>query len=459
MFTGKAIKNYRSNQDGQFGILAAISLLALVMAVGSGIDATRHVHAKEKSQSIADSIALAAAVYVDLNGAPPGEDDIGFRHNQTYSASELGYELYGATNATFKVLYDDENKEVEVIFNGDIPTTFMRVANIEDMAFAASTTAKYRETEFNDPASVMFVLDNSGSMWFDDKPIEVGASSAPADAVIRMDALKGSLTKFNSYLDAIQNDNDETQFVRTGMMPYNEELLTQKMVNFQWGALPDSAINSMSPWGATNSSPPMTEAWNQMQDEPAVHMAESGASPLRYVIFMTDGNNTVGENIWVPEEGTNHWRREIEKEQCRWRRRRGWVCWNYSDFEYFPEDGPSDEDIIAPAGAEWEEGKFYLSSDIETMQICEQMKAAGVEVYSIGFALEAGTYATNYWGQVYNQPYRNVDTDTKNSSIELLSACASDGDNFILAENAEELEKVFDKIGNDILLDTIRIKK
>ena len=47
----------------------------------------------------------------------------------------------------------------------------MQILGQQDMSFSAEATAKYEFTQNFDPASVLMILDNSGSMSYDDKPI------------------------------------------------------------------------------------------------------------------------------------------------------------------------------------------------------------------------------------------------------------------------------------------------
>jgi len=329
----------------------------------------------------------------------------------------------------------------------------MQIAGHQELGFKAGATAKYKDVDSKDPASIVFVLDNSGSMSFDDLPVAAGEWEGPDEAVRRIDALKDVMTSFNDKLIALGANDDhstpEGRFLRTGMLPYNENIISNRVVNMHWGTLDQgNNIDNMWPNGSTNSSPPMTEAWTWLQNEQSIHTSNSGKSPLRVVIFMTDGKNTIGNNIWVEEEDTNHWRRPYTRTRCNW-----WRCWQFTDHEYYPTDGPSPIPIEEPDGDGWTEGKIYFSSNYETQTKCQEMHAAGVKVYTIGFALEAGTYETNW-----NDPeYVNVTPDTKQKATALLSACASEGDNFILAEDAASLEAAFERIGNDIIEELIRL--
>lgn len=454
-------KRYKYSEEGNFSIMAAGCIGTIIFFCGASIDIARGQYAHSKAQDIADSIALSAAVYVDLNGSPPQNDPNGFAHNTIYQAGDYGYELYGSTDASFRVMYDDFSGQVTVELSGQIPTTFMKMAHYDNVPISTTSVVKYRETDYGDPASIMFVLDNSGSMWFDDKAVDPDTGARPDDAVRRIDALKANMQTLNSRLQDIANLPGEVQFLRTGMMPYNHEIISSRSVNLHWGALTENNIDVMSPDGATNSSPPMTEAWNQLKDENLVHEAESGKNPLRYVIFMTDGKNTNGKDIWVPQEGTNHWRREFNEWYCYYNRRGRKKCRTIRKEEFYPSDGPSPSPIPAPTDhSNWVEGKYTLNWDYYTQNTCNEMHAAGVKVYTIGFALKEGTYYTNEWGQALGSDYhyRNIDSDDLGQSFALLSACASEGDHFILAENTEELTDAFDKIGDDILLDVIRVK-
>lgn len=284
-----ARKSFLECEDGNFGMIAGGCFAALVFMCGAGIDLARSQHANVKAQSISDSIAISAAVYVDQHGGPPTTGEFGFLHNTIYQAGDYGYEFYGSTDATFKVLYDDVTGEVTVKMTGSVPTTFTKIANFDHMPVATKSVVKYRETDYGDPASIMFVLDNSGSMWFDDKAVDVNSGQRPADAVRRIDALKANMHTLNTRLQEVDDQPGEVDFLRTGMMPYNHQIITSRSVDMHWGALTENNINAMSPGGATNSSPPMTEAWNQLKNENLVHQGESGKDGLRYVIFMTDG--------------------------------------------------------------------------------------------------------------------------------------------------------------------------
>ncbi len=456
---------YKNNEDGDFALIWGLCFLVMMFFIGTVMDISRQMSASHKAQNIADSIALAAAVYVSTYGEPPADATLGFPDNHEYTAAELGYDFPGSDDMSFKVVYDDANKEARVITTGNVDTMFMQIFNHNTLDFASTSTAKFAELEDLHPASIVFVLDNSGSMWFDDIPYEIWPESGvPDDAVRRIDSLKYSLNHFNTILSGLGLDEtvEGDRFLRTGMIPYNEDIIQSGVVPMQWDVLDQhSDINAMTPGGATNSSPPISEAWDWMQDEPTFHFQESGeTNPHKFVIFMTDGQNTIGTDIWIPEEDTLMWRKKEYEAVCGYNRRGRYRCYWKPYWDYFNEavDGVHDDHTHEPDGSGWEEGRIYLSTDLETMAACEEMKAAGVNVYTIGFALEAGIFGTNDWATSSSTQTWEVTPETKSKSTAVLSACASKPQNFILAEDAEALTGAFEMIGNDIIKEVIRIK-
>jgi len=443
---------HRFNRDerGNMGLMMALSTVVILSAVGAAVDFSVVSNADSKAQTIADSSALAAAIHVKNHGSQPSSKSEG--PYGTYTAKELGYEvpgwvIDGAEGMKVDVTYDDNAKEAKVVVSGKTLPTFAQLMGHDYLPFSAETTVKYYDVELKDPASIALVLDNSGSMAWDDKPIifrNNGSYYTPSDAVPRIDALKTSAKNFMTSLDNLVGDQGLTQIgnrvLRTGMLAYNYQTINTRTVHMKWGTLSNGNINSMKASGGTNSAPPMDTASTWMSLEDAVHRLEHGKSPLKFVIFMTDGVNTSGNTGWVPDDTTGYWR----KWSCSW--------WNCSYNYYSERDYPTYN--FAANG--FEEGENRLLSNDETLADCQRMKDAGVKVYTIGFALESGWYEENTYSNGSMQ-YEFIDEDTTNSAYAFLQGCASSPKEFVKAENAESLEKAFETIGNDIVQEIIRI--
>lgn len=443
--------DYKRDDRGNIAMIFGLSFMFLMLAVGVGYDYSQLTHAHSKSQSVADQTALQAAIYVKNNGGPPPSSADGPVHNQTYKASELGHQYNGfvkdgADGVNVKVTYDALNKEATAHVTGKTVPAFLQIFNYENLHFNVSSTVNYEEKAPQNPASIMLVLDNSGSMYFDDKPLDEDGNDLPT-ADRRIDGLIGSVTNF---MDVLRDNIDENapageRLVRTHMVGYNDGIInvngpTNPGGSQYWGIIDQNNINAMAPGGATNSHPPMEVARDWINAENEVHFTETGEdNPLRFVIFMTDGQNTEGYNEWIQEEDTGQWRGvRCNRRYCYYVYHTGETQPNY--------------------GFWWQEGRLVYSNDYGTELACQSMEE-GVTIYTIGYALQSGWFETNEWA---NEPGgftpRYTDEELRLRASSLLNACASGEGYFITADNTQELEQAFQAIGNNIVTQLLRIK-
>lgn len=467
---GKNIfRRYRDGEDGNVALMFAVSAVTVVGCMGAAMDYSTLSNAASRSQAVADQTALAAAVYVKDNGAPPlptvgsdgtvGENpssNSGYLDKafKTYSAAELGYEYKGwvtggAENVTVELEYDDINREVTTTVSGTTTPTFIQLLGKHDLAFKAVSTAKYQEMDFYDPASVVMVLDNSGSMAFDDKPKYwdhgTGDWEDQDDVMPRITALKTQATSFIDTLYGLVGDQsqDKNKVLRTGMMAYEASIISGRTVSMRWNTSSvRSSLQSMIADGGTNSAPPIDTARSWMSTEDQTHLDMHGKDPLKFMIFMTDGVNTSGGTTWVEEEGTGQW----YGLRCS-RYKRG-SCRGYSWDTVESEEEPDE-------GYYWEEGKWEPTANISSITDCTAMKNDGVKIYTIGFALSEGWYDTNEYYGYTTDTYLNP--DIRNQAYSFLASCASTPDSFLTAENADELQEAFSRIGAEIQTEIIRL--
>jgi len=540
--TNSILKKFKSDESGIAAISWAVSLTAIIGAMGAAMDFAMLSSADQRSQTIADTTALAAAIYVKNNEQIPQDRTSGLIGE--YTAQELGYDyrnwvIDGAEGVSVNVSYDDVNREATVKVSGQTRPTLMQILGFDALNFNAETVVKYYEKDIQDPASVVLVLDNSGSMHFDDLPIDE-FGNAPLDAVPRIDALKTSAKTFMTMLDEAVGPQvaggSQPRTLRTGMMAFDSNIISSRTIPMDWGVVTDSEINAMTPQGATNSAPPMTQAKTWLNvNEPPVHEAENpGKTPLKYIILMTDGKNTVGDEVWTARAGTQNFRRYVTgrdnpsgltgdlpgseptasntlvsagectggswQAKCyrngnlkvthgpynynpgtyysTWYNRRGKarqvICYSdvledqtctedvyettWSGYEYYVGETP-------PPGSGWEEGEFDNESNIATRAECDSLHNAGVEIFSIGFALVPGQFKTNDWStssywDIYprDEDYSEaIGIENANRANGMLQYCASKPENFITANDSSALQTAFDRIGNTIIKEIIRI--
>lgn len=463
---------FKKDTKGNFALVWAVGLTVTIGAVGAGIDLSTTSRVATTAQAAADQVALSSSVFYSINERLPENSDEGFIDGQIYRGDDAGFNFPnsvsgGSRRVKIRALYDEDVGEVTVKVWGHVETSFMGMfgRSFNRLPFSNEATAKFKETQIKNPASITLVLDNSGSMAWDDTPLTAddcefnfvrnGNSNRgqwvlecdhPDGAERRIDGLIDSVETFMDIVDGYVGPQDVAgrRVLRTGMIPYDDMIINNREVDMDWGVISDSDIRAMSPSGATNSAPPIAQAWDWLQDENDIHAAESGEdNPLRYMIFMTDGQNSATPQ-WFPETGTGYWR--------------GWDCTGrFSRFCIRAYETSPSRPVISNHFS-WEEGELISASDKDSKNSCAAMKAQGVRVFTIGFALEPGTYLTNTNSNDPNDR-RTIEPETTDAAYNLLADCASTPDDFVPAANVDTLDSAFAVIGESIVQDVIRLSQ
>ena len=477
------LKRFKHDESGVAALTWSLSLTAIIGAMGAAMDFAVLSNADARSQTIADNTALAAAIYVKTNGrAPEGEGEL---HEGIHKASDLGYDyksfvVNGSDGVDIEINYDDNAKEVTATVTGKTNPILMQILGFSELDFKAKSVVSYLDIQNKFPASIALILDNSGSMQFDDRlPLSVESNTffdqrcwvsrrgrwvienvceydqenghdhgmRDPNAQVRLDGLKSSVIKFQSDLrDRLGEENDgNRKTLRMGMLPYSSAIIASGTQPMDWGYLEEgtnnpndtTGIRGMRADGGTNSSPPMSDAEVWMSNEDTAHSDEAQRTQtedkeaLKFVVFMTDGQNSVGGWTFTPGN-TGQWHR----------RRPDGAYWSIS----FPAQG-------------YQEGTVRRTADIETEEACESMKDDGVQIFTIGYALEDfGFYRVNGWSGFDDDHLFEVEPEIQTAAYNLMTNCASSPDHFITAANADQLEAAFDEIQNAIVEELIRIK-
>lgn len=474
------LKRLKRDESGVAAISWALSLTAVIGAMGAAMDFAVLSTADSRSQAIADTTSLAAAIYVKTHGRPPTAK--GELVEGNHKAASLGYEFKdfvvgGAEGVDIDIVYDDNAKEVITTVSGQTNPILVQILGITKLEFKSTSVVSYLNIEDKFPASIALVLDNSGSMQFDDKlPASITTArhfdqrcwvgpwnnrrieniceyyssghdhgTKESDAEIRLVGLKDSVLTFQSELKSRLGEEDDSgrKTLRMGMLPYSSAVIAAGTQTMDWGYLDEgtdsgtTGIRGMRADGGTNSSPPMSDAEIWMNAEDAAHTAEATRTntedkdPLKFVIFMTDGQNSVGG--WTFTAGnTGQWHR----------RKSDGSYWSIS----YPAQG-------------YNEGTVRRTADIDTETACTNMKADGVQIFTIGYALEEfGKFRVNGWSGYDDDHTYEIKEEIQTAAYNLMTNCASSPDHFIKAADAGQLEAAFDEIQNAIVEELIRIK-
>ena len=439
------VKKFGDDEDGATALTFALGLVTLLGAVGMGMDISVASNNKIKAQSIADAVSLNAAVFVRDNNRAPLANEDGYQNGVTYTATEAGFD-FGSTvigDVTIKVDYDMAGGTADVTVEGDSKTSLTSLFGYQKIDFKASATASFFEANIKSPASIVFVADNSGSMAWLDKALTYNSTTGlwerPTDGETRINALETATKQFMTDLDTLvgpQNVSGE-RVLRTGLLAFDSDIITSRTVTMDWGILSNGEIEAMSPSGATNSSPPMAEAKVWLDGESTHHSAETGESPLRYAIFLTDGVNTAGGYTWHADSSTDYWRKCVcGYFSCYWQHYTSSYDWTSYGYE---------------------EGEYRSNADTQTSATCTAMKNAGYRVFSIGFALKPGWYYDGTGSDTDFDNYERIYQSDTDKAYALLSGCASSGSDFVAADDAQQLRDAFTTIGNTIVEEVIRL--
>ena len=432
-------ESYVESEEGTFGIMAAVTSLMMVLCVGVAVDVSSAHKSHLKVQALSDSIGLAAAIYIRDNEVAPSSSNDGFVDGIAYDINDIDHgSRSSALQGVFTVKYDDVNRQASVKFTGKMDTSFMSAFNKPVVDIAANSKVNYY-TESASPTSVFLVVDNSGSMAWDDKPITSSAGRRPEGAKTRIEGLRSTSIKFNADLDktfSTGNSVSNRTYLRMAMVPYASQIIESLKTPPAWKTLDDRKLEKMTASGGTDSRAPLELAEKWMAKEDNIHFAVSKVkNPKKYVIFMTDGaNNSEQVCDWQDRRRTQLWRRA-----------------NGSTYQYTRSR--------RNPGRGWTEGqasncRWVNNSNIESLEVCGDLKELGVEIFTIGYALEPGNYYSNF---PYSNATRTISKTTTDEAYGFLESCASSEENFVKAENTEALENAFEKISKKISDDSIRI--
>lgn len=453
-------------------MMTAILMIIMVGGIGMAVDYATANNAKGRAQDIADAIALKAAAFVrEYDRAPTGDDEDGLPAG-TYTATELGYDnINAAIDVEFTLVYDLQSGEARVTVDGRSPTSFSKAMGFQERRFSDRSVATFIEKQVRDSASIVLVLDNSSSMGFDtEKAVYQGGQwQSPAGSQTRMTVLKNSVSAFMGDLRDLVGTGLDQRIIRTGLAGFTGPAVTPlrpmlwKTVTDEELALFTAPVNSgTQPSGALE----MADQW--LNGEIAIHEAITGRTPLKYVIFLSDGEVSESNVTWSAGTGTGVWRQEYRRRYEYWFfgwRANGWESGVNQVSSASKPDGPENTSYLDYINSyrryryeveNWVEGEFIGTETSETRAACDALKAQDVTVYAIGFALEPGKYITNNT-PVYGT-YRETSQETTDKAYALLQECASDEDTFIIAEDTVALENAFTTIGEDIMEEVIRVK-
>ncbi|MCF3642481.1 VWA domain-containing protein, partial [Rhizobium sp. TRM95111] len=186
-------------------------------------------------------------------------------------------------------------------------SAFTRMFGYDEQTLSANSEAQ-SATESKNALSMFLVLDRSGSMaWITDE-VESESTRCQNHSASnwytenlrktkpcyrsKISSLKIAVANLTSQLDESDPGNE---FVRTAAVSYNDA--QQSPTSLAWGTDDASAYVAAFPTvptGGTDSSSAFKVAYQAVvaDAETTEHERKNGQVPTRYIVFMTDGENT-----------------------------------------------------------------------------------------------------------------------------------------------------------------------
>lgn len=388
------LHDFEADESGTFSLIFAVSALTLIMAMGVAYDTSRLLSTKSRAQMTSDSIGLVATIYVKNNGQSPQSNSEGFVHDRWYDASAAGVDFGDATatgNSTkFKVVYDHLNGQAAVHTSAEMKPAFLNAFGLSTMTFQTKSIIKYAQSSVKDPASIFLVLDNSGSMAWHDKRKANRDAPSPPNAKPRIQGLKEEVKKFTTYLD---------QHLEAQTEASAGEFLRMGLTAYSSGLLNHLTV---------------VPQWGTISDTSVNSLQSSGGTDPRTSMALASS--------WMLAEDRIH--EEVNGSM------------DPLKYVIYMTDGVNNS----------------ATATSQTLSTCTSLKSQGVEIYTIGYALEPG-----YYRAYYDWQYSHLSPSASATAYNFLAACASSEDHFIKAENTQALNAAFDRIGAEIISEVVRI--
>jgi len=176
---------------GNVAIIFGAAVIPLALAVGLAVDYGRALLVRERMQSALDAATLAVASWPGLSTA-----QMQAKAQEYFNAN---YPLSNSLGSVSPLSLSSSGNAIVVSVSATVPTTFMRIGNIDHVDVGASTTVVVGMGT----AEVALALDNSGSM-----------------AGSKIDALKTAASSLVDTLFTAAQNSPEPDPIKVAIVPF-----------------------------------------------------------------------------------------------------------------------------------------------------------------------------------------------------------------------------------------------
>lgn len=455
----KALRHRGLMRDtrGNVAMLFALCAFIVVVLVGGAVDFGRTIAFKGRLQNALDAASLAAGSAYALD--PDHDMVLALAQAQRYFDTLIGTEY----NALLSKSLDPQSQTVSLTASAQVPTPFLALAGITQVALSASSVATTTETissgsgESNVELAMM--LDITGSMSWDagDGGTKIEALRAAASALVEIllptshaDHVRISLVPF-----AARVNIGEMAAAVTGQPDEMDREYSYKCNPVQ-SCTPGSCTKSNKKGQCTQwSNPVCTTTYDTCKQTQRVYLRRCMTERTGDKRFADDAPSTGFGAVYdtsqdaarqcAPNQvlrGLSNDRSHILS-QIRSLEANGstaghigtaWAWYTLSPnwAGVFPDSLPAvayktpNTKKIALLMTDGEYNTFYASgqgdSVAQAKALCDAMKAQGIIIYTVGFKLDSDV------------------------AIATLQYCATDPSSYFQAENAEQLMNAFREV-------------
>ncbi|WP_245421384.1 TadE/TadG family type IV pilus assembly protein [Rhizobium sp. L9] len=147
-----ALRSLKSDRGGNVAIVVALSLVPMLVAVGASFDYIRSYNVRQRMQSDLDAALIAAVKQINNT-----EDTDALKEK----VSDWFHAQVDNSYTLSDIDIDTVNHNITATANGTVPTTFMKIANIETVPVSVASAVKGPATSY---LNVYIVIDTSPSM-------------------------------------------------------------------------------------------------------------------------------------------------------------------------------------------------------------------------------------------------------------------------------------------------------
>ncbi|MAZ82715.1 MAG: pilus assembly protein TadG [Hoeflea sp.] len=292
----RRVRSFCSNKEGNFGMIAAVLAPVIIAGAVLAVDFTNLVSMKSRMQDAADGAALATSTQLadgDLKDILAAE-----RHAEDFFkgliaddvARNGGLAVTPKATVTLLSVSGKEFWQVDVRAEAKQKLSPMAAVIGGNTVDISVNSVSRSAPESRNAFTMTLVLDKSGSMdWYGEK------SNSPKNGrPKKIEALK---TAVSGLLGQIDKADPGKKYARVGAVSYDSS--KGKTTHPNWGTSNvNSFVKGLSAYGGTSSTDAFSWALIKLTDhlEDKLHLKMNGLIPSKYIVLMTDGDNTYSKD-------------------------------------------------------------------------------------------------------------------------------------------------------------------